>query len=81
MNAALRAPPRDRLWPDGADDVAELPSPAGRNFHFGIREQSMRSVGLSAPGKVVQQHFGFDVADVLAAARRQVARHGAGLPE
>ncbi len=38
---------------------------------------SMRSFGLSAPGKVAEQHFGFDVAHVLAAARRQLARHGA----
>ncbi len=39
---------------------------------------AMRSFGLSAPGKVVQAHFGFDVAHVLAAARRQLGRHGAG---
>jgi transketolase len=40
---------------------------------------AMRSFGLSAPGKVVQQHFGFDVAYVLAAARRQLDRHGSGV--
>ena len=39
---------------------------------------AMRGFGLSAPGKVVQQRFGFDVADVLAAARRQVARQAVG---
>jgi transketolase len=39
---------------------------------------AMRSFGLSAPGKVVQAHFGFDVAHVLAAARRQLARQRAG---
>ncbi len=39
---------------------------------------AMRSFGLSAPGKVVQQHFGFDVPHVLAAARRQLDRHGRG---
>jgi transketolase len=38
---------------------------------------AIRSFGLSAPGKVVQQHFGFDVSEVLAAARRQLARHAA----
>ncbi len=41
---------------------------------------AMRSFGLSAPGKVVQQHFGFDVAHVLAAARRQLALHRAEGP-
>ena len=40
---------------------------------------AMRSFGLSAPGKAVQAHFGFDVAHVLAAARRQLDRHGAGV--
>lgn len=42
---------------------------------------AMRSFGLSAPGKDVQAHFGFDVAHVLDAARRQLDRHGAGAPE
>ncbi len=40
----------------------------------------MRSFGLSASGKVVEAHFGFDVAHVLAAARRQLDRHGKGVP-
>ena len=39
---------------------------------------AMRSFGLSAPGKVAQEHFGFDVAHVLAAARRQLVLHGKG---
>ena len=39
---------------------------------------AMRSFGLSAPGKAVEAHFGFDVAHVLAAARRQLDRHGTG---
>lgn len=39
---------------------------------------AMRSFGLSAPGKAVETHFGFDLAHVLAAARRQLDRHGAG---
>ena len=34
---------------------------------------AMRSFGLSAPGKVVQAHFGFDVAHVVAAAKQQIA--------
>lgn len=38
---------------------------------------AMRSFGLSAPGQAVQAHFGFDGADVLAAARQQLARHAA----
>ncbi|HSB25744.1 MAG TPA: transketolase [Burkholderiaceae bacterium] len=40
---------------------------------------AMRSFGLSAPGKAVQAHFGFDAARVLAAARRQLDRHGRGV--
>lgn len=39
---------------------------------------AMRSFGLSAAGKVVQAHFGFDVAHVLDAARRQLGRHDTG---
>jgi transketolase len=42
---------------------------------------AMRSFGLSAPGKDVQAHFGFDVAHLLAAARRQLQRRGAGVRE
>ena len=41
---------------------------------------AMRSFGLSAPGKVVQAHFGFDVEQVLAAARRQLLRHRQAKP-
>lgn len=41
---------------------------------------AMRNFGLSAPGKVVAAHFGFDVAHVVAAARRQLGRHGKGVP-
>jgi len=40
----------------------------------------MRSFGLSAPGSLVLAQFGFDVAHVLAAARQQLARHGAKAP-
>jgi len=36
---------------------------------------AMHSFGLSAPGKAVEAHFGFDVAHVLAAARQQLALH------
>ena len=41
---------------------------------------AMRSFGLSAPGKAVEAHFGFDAAHVVAAARRQLARHGTAIP-
>jgi len=34
----------------------------------------MNSFGLSAPMKVVAQHFGFEADQVVAAARQQVAR-------
>ncbi len=33
---------------------------------------AINSFGMSAPGKVAQAHFGFDVAHVLAAARQQL---------
>ena len=35
---------------------------------------AMRSFGLSAPGKVATAHFGFEVSNVIAAAKRQLAR-------
>lgn len=35
----------------------------------------MHRFGLSAPGNVVAQHFGFEPAHVVAAAREQIARH------
>ena len=38
---------------------------------------AMHSFGMSAPGKVAQAHFGFDVAHVLAAARQQLNRRQA----
>ena len=36
---------------------------------------AMHSFGLSAPGKVALGHFGFDVAQVVEAARQQLNRH------
>ena len=35
----------------------------------------MRTFGLAAPGKVAAQHFGFEPAQVVAAAKAQLARH------
>ena len=35
----------------------------------------MHSFGLSAPSKIVAQHFGFEPGHVIAAAREQIARH------
>ena len=37
----------------------------------------LHTFGLSAPMKVVAQHFGFDPTHVVAAAREQMARHAA----
>jgi transketolase len=37
----------------------------------------LHTFGLSAPMKVVAQHFGFESAHVVAAAREQIARHAA----
>jgi len=60
----------------------EAASPLGWDRYVGRQGEiiAMRSFGLSAPGKVVQAHFGFDVAHVLKAARRQLAGQGAGRP-
>ena len=60
----------------------EAASALGWDRHVGRHGEiiAMRSFGLSASGKVVEAHFGFDVAHVLAAARRQLDRHGKGVP-
>lgn len=56
----------------------EAASPLGWDRYVGRRGTiiGMRSFGLSAPGKVVEAHFGFDVEQVLAAAHQQLAMHG-----
>jgi transketolase len=55
----------------------EAASPLGWERYVGRRGTiiAMRSYGLSAPGKVVEGHFGFDAAHVVAAAKAQLARH------
>ena len=54
----------------------EAASPLGWERYVGQRGTiiGMRTFGISAPGKVVEAHFGFDVAHVVAAARQQIAR-------
>ncbi|HEY5582107.1 MAG TPA: transketolase [Rhodoferax sp.] len=54
----------------------EAASPLGWERYVGRHGAiiAMRSFGLSAPGKVVEAHFGFDVTHVVAAARQQLAR-------
>jgi transketolase len=75
---------REQVLPDAvaARVSVEAAAALGWDRYVGHHGEiiAMRSFGLSAPGKVVQQHFGFDVAEVLAAARRQVTRHGARFP-
>ena len=58
----------------------EAASALGWERHVGRHGEiiAMRSFGLSAQGMAVEAHFGFDVAHVIAAARRQLERHGAG---
>lgn len=74
---------REQVLPEAvrARVSVEAASPLGWDRYVGRHGEiiAMRSFGLSAPGKVVQAHFGFDVAHVLAAARRQLARHGTGV--
>ena len=74
---------REQVLPEAmqARVSVEAASPLGWDRYVGRHGEiiAMRSFGLSAPGKVVQAHFGFDLAHVLAAARRQLARHGTGV--
>lgn len=71
------------LPPDIPARVAvEEASPFGWERYAGAAGSilGMRSFGLSAPGKVVAQHFGFNPEHVAAAAREQIARHASALP-
>ena len=72
---------RESVLPDAvaARVSVEAASPLGWERYVGRRGAiiAMRSFGLSAPGPVVQAHFGFDVAHVVAAARQQLALHAA----
>lgn len=74
---------REHVLPEAvaARVSVEAAAALGWDRYVGLHGEiiAMRSFGLSAPGKVVQQHFGFDVDHVLAAARRQLARHGRGV--
>jgi transketolase len=71
---------RQRVLPDAvlARVSVEAAAALGWDRYVGRQGEiiAMRSFGLSAPGPVVQSHFGFDLAHVLAAARRQLARQG-----
>ncbi|MEN9438211.1 MAG: transketolase [Pseudomonadota bacterium] len=72
----------DSVLPDSvpARVSVEAASALGWDRYVGRHGETiaMDSFGLSAPGKVVEKHFGFDVDHVLAAARRQLARNGKG---
>jgi transketolase len=66
------------LPPEVAARVSvEAGSPLGWDRYVGQSGTiiGMRSFGLSAPGKVAEAHFGFDVAHVVAAAKLQLAQH------
>ena len=66
---------RDRVLPPSvtARVSVEAGSPLGWERYTGRHGAilALRSFGQSAPGPVVQAHFGFDVAHVIAAARAQ----------
>ena len=55
----------------------EAASPLGWERYVGQRGTiiGLRSFGISAPGKIAEAHFGFDVAQVIAAAKAQLALH------
>jgi transketolase len=71
---------REYVLPDAvpARVAVEAAAPLGWDRYVGRHGAiiAMHHFGLSAPGKAVQAHFGFDVTHVLAAARQQLARHG-----
>jgi transketolase len=70
---------RDSVLPPGITGrvAVEAASSFGweRYTGFGGSILGLDTFGLSAPMKVVAQHFGFEPAHVVAAAREQVARH------
>ncbi|MBW4046857.1 MAG: transketolase [Proteobacteria bacterium] len=69
---------RDSVLPPAvtARVSVEAASPLGWERYAGQHGAilGMRTFGLSAPGKVAEAFFGFDVAHVVAAARQQLAR-------
>ena len=71
---------RDRVLPPGitARVAVEEASTFGWERYTGLDGTilGLHTFGLSAPMKVVAQHFGFDPAHVVGAAREQMARHG-----
>ena len=70
---------RENVLPEAvaARVSVEAASTLGWDRYVGRRGTiiAMRSFGLSAPGKVAQAHFGFDVMHVVAAAKQQIALH------
>lgn len=80
--AAVSEAHRERVLPEAlrARVSVEAASALGWDRYVGRHGEilAMHSFGLSAPGKAAGGHFGFDVAHVLTAARRQLNRHGAG---
>ncbi|MDE1948379.1 MAG: transketolase [Burkholderiales bacterium] len=73
---------RERVLPQAVAARVSVEAAAALGWDRYVGRQgaiiAMRSFGLSAPGKVAQEHFGFDVDHVLAAARQQLAHHGRG---
>ena len=69
---------RDSVLPPAvtARVSVEAASPLGWERYVGQHGAilGMHTFGLSAPGKVAETHFGFDVAHVVAAARQQLVR-------
>uniref|UniRef100_E6PSR9 transketolase n=1 Tax=mine drainage metagenome TaxID=410659 RepID=E6PSR9_9ZZZZ len=69
---------RDSVLPPAvtARVSVEAASPLGWERYVGQHGAilGMRTFGLSAPGKVVEAHFGLDAAHVVAAAKQQLAR-------
>ncbi|MFM9925180.1 transketolase [Variovorax sp. H27-G14] len=70
---------RERVLPEAVRARVSVEAAAALGWDRYVGRQgaiiAMRSFGLSAPGKVAQAHFGFDVEHVVAAAREQVAQH------
>ena len=93
IKARVVSMPSWELFEDQSEEYREQVLPARVKARVGVEAAStfgwerytgregytigVHCFGLSAPGKVVAQHFGFEPEHVVAAAKEQIARHAA----
>ncbi len=74
---------RESVLPDAVQARVSVEAASGLGWERYVGRHgaiiAMHSFGMSAPGKDVQKHFGFDVDHVLAAARKQLGKSQAKL--